>query len=81
MLLVIVLGPLLLFSNANPITNSHLVKSATVKLGVEINNGGTFPLGEISRITLDGLSKSDPVLKQSFYSWSCLAATSTASTI
>ena len=28
-LLVIVLGPLLLFSNANPITNSHLVKSAT----------------------------------------------------
>ena len=54
------------------------VKSATVTLGVSINNGGTFPLGEISRITLDDISSSAPVLKENFYSWSCLAATSDA---
>ena len=78
LLLIIVLGPLLLFSNASPISTPLPVTSASLSLGLAISSGGTFPLGHISRVEIANLPPTSPLRTAPFYAAACAAATDAA---
>ena len=64
LVLLLILGPMFVFSSANPISEPNLVKSASLRLTLRTPTG-LFPLGTISRFNNDldrPLSASSPVL-------------------
>ncbi len=77
-LLLIVLGPLLLVSNASPISTPLPVTSASLSIGLAISSGGTFPLGHISRVEIANLPPASPLRTAPFYAAACAAATDAA---
>ena len=85
LLLVILLGPLWLFSSASILSQPNPVVSASAALGVVIVpggpggaageatiSGGAFPLGTISRFELQALPLDSPLLTQPFALFQCL---------
>ena len=85
LLLVILLGPLWLFSSASILSQPNPVVSASAALGVVIVpggpggaagdatiSGGAFPLGTISRFELQTLPLDSPLLTQPFALFQCL---------
>ena len=82
-LLVIILGPLLLFSSTSPFSQTNLVKAATVEFGVVFDAtatthadtfGGVFPLGTISRYATQVVQDADPLRTDTFNEYACKAS-------
>jgi len=44
LILIVILGPLVLFSSLNPATESNLVQSGSMVVSLQVINGNTFPL-------------------------------------
>jgi len=79
LLLLILLGPLLLFSTANPISEPNPILSASVSIGVSTSASssnvaelGSLQLGAISRYQLEAMPYDDHVLHSRFFLHLCL---------
>lgn len=88
LLLLVVLGPLLLFSSSSPFSQPNPVRSVSVRLAVIITThdpdltaktyGGGFELGSISRYKISEIDAEDELRKASFNEFRCRQATSRA---
>jgi hypothetical protein len=63
LLLLIIFGPLLLFSTANPVSQNNLVSSTSISLSLS-GTQGEYPLVDVTSFTISGITDADYVLLQ-----------------
>ena len=73
-LILVMIGPLYLFSSANPIAQSNRIRRVEVRTRLTTNSSGSFPLSDVSRYSLldqsyEGLSS------KPFKLFACILAT------